>query len=53
MDATGLERRVKSLKTQGQNESQIRALKAFEEALGRRRSGKPDGAPWRDWFPEN
>jgi hypothetical protein len=53
MDATGLERRVKSLKTQGQNESQIRALKAFEEALGRRRSGKPDGAPWRDCFPEN
>jgi hypothetical protein len=40
--------RSEKLKPQGQNESQIRALKAFQQALDRRRSGKPDGNPWSD-----
>ncbi|PYT56973.1 MAG: hypothetical protein DMG35_21145 [Acidobacteria bacterium] len=44
--------RLEKLKPQSPNESQIRAFKAFQEAIGRRRSGKPDGKPWRDWYPE-
>ena len=39
---------LEKLKPQGQNESQIRALKAFQQALDRRRSGKPDSNPWSD-----
>ena len=53
IDPEVLSSRVEKLKPQGKNESQVRALNAFQEALGRRRSGKPDGAPWRDWYPEN
>jgi predicted KAP-like P-loop ATPase len=45
--------RLERLKPQVQNESQIRAFKAFQQAIGRRRSGKPDGMPWRDWYPED
>jgi hypothetical protein len=43
--------RLEKLKPQVQNESQSRAFKAFQQAIGRRRSGKPDGSPWRDWDP--
>jgi hypothetical protein len=46
-----LEESVTVLKPPGKNETQVRALKAFQESLDRRRSGKPDGAPWRDWDP--
>ena len=53
IDPVVLSSRIEKLTPQGKNESQERALKAFHEALGRRRSGKPDGAPWRDWYPEN
>ena len=45
--------RLEKLKPQVQNESQTRAFKAFQQAIGRRRSGKPDGMPWRDWYPED
>ena len=45
--------RLEELKPQVQSESQIRAVKAFQQAIGRRRSGKPDGMPWRDWDPED
>jgi len=53
IDPELLSSRIEKLKPKGKNESQVRALKAFQEALGRRRSGKPDGAPWRDWYPED
>jgi predicted KAP-like P-loop ATPase len=45
--------RLEKLKPQVQNESQIRAVKAFQQAISRRRNGKPDGTPWRDWYPED
>ena len=45
--------RLEKLKPQVQNESQSRAFKAFQQAIGRRRSGKPDGSPGRDWDPED
>jgi predicted KAP-like P-loop ATPase len=45
--------RLENLKPRARNESEARALKAFEQTLSRRRSGKPDGAPWRDWYPDN
>jgi predicted KAP-like P-loop ATPase len=45
--------RLEKLKPPVRNESQIRTLRAFEQAIDRRRSGKPDGAPWRDWYPDN
>ncbi len=42
--------RLEKLKPQGQNESQFRALKAFQQALDRRRSGKPDSNPYGQRF---
>jgi len=53
IDPEVLASRLEKLKPQVQNESQSRAFKAFQQAIGRRRSGKPDGAPWRDWDPED
>lgn len=53
LDVELLSSRLEKLKPQGESESQVRALKAFREALDRRRTGKPDGAPWRDWHPDN
>jgi hypothetical protein len=38
---------------QALNESQLRAVRAFERAITRRRSGKPDGVPFRDWEPDD
>jgi predicted KAP-like P-loop ATPase len=53
IDPEILASRLDSLKPKGQNESQIRALKAFSSAIRRRREGKPEGRPWLDWTPEN
>ena len=53
IDPEVLASRLESLKSQGRNESQVRALRAFDVALRRRREGKPEGRPWLDWTPEN
>jgi predicted KAP-like P-loop ATPase len=53
IDPELLASRLESLKPQGQNESEVRAIRAFEFALRRRREGKLDGRPWLDWAPEN
>ena len=53
IDPELLSNQIERLKPQAKNESEVRALKVFQEALGRRRKGKPDGAPWRDWYPED
>jgi predicted KAP-like P-loop ATPase len=52
IDPETVSSRLERLRPQAQNESETRALKAFDQALDRRRRGKPDGAPWRDWYPE-
>lgn len=52
IDTGVLSSRMEKFKPQGENEPQVRALKSFQEALGRRRSGKSDGAPWRDSYPK-
>jgi predicted KAP-like P-loop ATPase len=53
IDPEAVASRLEKLKPSVQNESQTRAVKAFQQAIARRRSGKPDGAPWRDWYPED
>jgi hypothetical protein len=53
IDPEAVASRLEKLKPQVQNESQMRAVKAFQQAIDRRRSGKPDGMPWRDWYPED
>jgi predicted KAP-like P-loop ATPase len=53
IDLEVLANRLEKLNPQVQDESQIRALRAFQQAIGRRRGGKPDGMPWRDWYPED
>jgi len=44
-----LENQFEKIKPQSENESENRAIKAFQQALERRRSGKPDGRPFLDW----
>ena len=44
-----IEHQFEELNPQGQNESETRAIRAFKQALERRRSGKPDGRPFLDW----
>lgn len=53
IDPELLATRLNGLKPQDQNESQARALKAFEFAISRRRQGKPGGRPWLNWDPQN
>jgi predicted KAP-like P-loop ATPase len=53
VDPAVLKNQLDKLKPQAQSESQARAVRAFEQALERRRSGKSDGAPWRDWQPNS
>ncbi len=49
IDLKVIEDRFEKLNPQGQNESETRAIRAFRQALDRRRSGKPDGRPFLDW----
>jgi predicted KAP-like P-loop ATPase len=55
IDPETLAGRLEKLKPapQALNEFQLRAVKAFERAITRRRSGKPDGVPFRDWEPDD
>lgn len=46
IDTDVVAQRLKQLKPLPQNESQVRALRVFEEALERRRTGKSDDMPF-------
>jgi predicted KAP-like P-loop ATPase len=48
-DLKSIETQLEKLKPQGQNESEIRAIKAFREALERKRKGQHGGRPFLDW----
>jgi predicted KAP-like P-loop ATPase len=52
IDSAILLNRIEKLGPRAQTESEIRALKALNQALERRRRGK-DGRPWLDWSPED
>jgi predicted KAP-like P-loop ATPase len=47
-DISTVEAQFEKLKPRGQNESEVRAIKAFREAIERRRSGKPRARPFLD-----